>query len=58
MNPLFEQYLICISLNLSETHPSIGGVRVKHTRKLITLKGTIIRFGGIKMLEGEREYQM
>lgn len=45
------------AMECPETHPSIGRVRVEHTGKLITLKGTVIRSGGIKMLEGEREYQ-
>ncbi|EFJ34511.1 hypothetical protein SELMODRAFT_1994, partial [Selaginella moellendorffii] len=31
--------------------------RVKHLGKLVTLKGTIIRSGGVKILEGEREYE-
>eukprot|EP01018_Ginkgo_biloba_P034819 Gb_25669 [translate_table: standard] len=43
------------ALECPETHPSIGRVRVKDIGKLIILKGTVIRSGGIKMLEGERE---
>jgi DNA-directed RNA polymerase subunit RPC12/RpoP len=30
---------------------------VKHRGILLTLKGTVIRSGGVKMIEGEREYQ-
>lgn len=40
-----------------ETFPSIGRVRVKHRGILLTLKGTLIRSGAIKMYEGERMYQ-
>nr|CAB3470016.1 unnamed protein product [Digitaria exilis] len=43
-------------LEFPETSPSIGKVRVKHMLKLITLKGTVIRSGGIKMIEYERMY--
>lgn len=39
-----------------ETFPSIGRVRVKHRGILLTLKGTVIRSGAIKMYEGERKY--
>ncbi|KAF7803755.1 putative DNA helicase MCM9 isoform X1 [Senna tora] len=34
-----------------------GRVRVKHRGILLTLKGTVIRSGAIKMHEGEREYK-
>ncbi|KAG9451419.1 hypothetical protein H6P81_011384 [Aristolochia fimbriata] len=44
-------------LESPETFPSIGRVRVKHRGILLTLKGTVIRSGGIKMIEGEREYE-
>ncbi|XP_058087341.1 probable DNA helicase MCM9 isoform X2 [Magnolia sinica] len=44
-------------LEFPETFPSIGRVRVKHRGILLTLKGTVIRSGAIKMIEGEREYQ-
>ncbi|XP_068637055.1 probable DNA helicase MCM9 isoform X2 [Aristolochia californica] len=44
-------------LESPETFPSIGSVRVKHRGILLTLKGTVIRSGGIKMIEGEREYE-
>ncbi|CAK7341069.1 unnamed protein product [Dovyalis caffra] len=40
-----------------ETFPSIGRVRVKHRGILLTVKGTVIRSGAIKMYEGERMYQ-
>jgi DNA helicase MCM9 len=40
----------------AEASPSIGKVRVNHMRKLITLKGTVIRSGGVKMIEYERDY--
>lgn len=41
----------------TETFPSIGRVRVKHQGILLTLKGTVIRSGAIKMYEGERMYR-
>ncbi|KAI4976178.1 hypothetical protein ZWY2020_049785 [Hordeum vulgare] len=44
-------------LEFPESSPSIGKVRVKHRRILLTLKGTVIRSGGVKMIEGERMYQ-
>ncbi|XP_019080634.1 probable DNA helicase MCM9 isoform X2 [Vitis vinifera] len=44
-------------LEFPETFPSIGRVRVKHHGILLTLKGTVIRSGGIKMIEGERKYE-
>ncbi|XP_043817195.1 probable DNA helicase MCM9 isoform X3 [Manihot esculenta] len=44
-------------LEYPETFPSIGRVRVKHRGILLTLKGTVIRSGTIKMYEGERMYQ-
>lgn len=37
--------------------PSIGRVRVKHRGILLTLKGTVIRSGATKMIEGERMYE-
>lgn len=40
-----------------ETFPSIGRVRVKHREILLTLKGTVIRSGAIKMIEGEKIYE-
>ncbi|CAN6178752.1 unnamed protein product [Urochloa humidicola] len=43
-------------LEFPETSPSIGKVRVKHMMKLITLKGTVVRSGGVKMIEYERDY--
>ncbi|KAF8406052.1 hypothetical protein HHK36_008132 [Tetracentron sinense] len=44
-------------LECQETFPSIGRVRVKHRGILLTVKGTVIRSGSIKMIEGEREYE-
>ncbi|XP_024313395.1 probable DNA helicase MCM9 isoform X3 [Brachypodium distachyon] len=44
-------------LEFPESSPSIGKVRVKHRGTLLTLKGTVIRSGGVKMIEGERKYQ-
>ncbi|EEC80238.1 hypothetical protein OsI_22179 [Oryza sativa Indica Group] len=44
-------------LECPEASPSIGKVRVKHRGTLLTLKGTVIRSGGVKMIEGERKYQ-
>ncbi|XP_043698152.1 probable DNA helicase MCM9 isoform X1 [Telopea speciosissima] len=43
-------------LEFPETFPSIGRVRVKHRGILLTLKGTVIRSGSVKMIEGERKY--
>lgn len=40
-----------------ETFPSIGRIRVKHRGILLTLKGTVIRSGAIKMIEGEKIYE-
>ncbi|XP_073011260.1 probable DNA helicase MCM9 isoform X2 [Typha latifolia] len=44
-------------LEFPETFPSIGRVRMKHRGILLTLKGTVIRSGAVKMIEGERVYQ-
>ncbi|XP_031492201.1 probable DNA helicase MCM9 isoform X5 [Nymphaea colorata] len=44
-------------LECPETFPRIGRLRVKHRGILLTLKGTVIRSGPIKMIEGEREYE-
>uniref|UniRef100_A0A0D9WNB7 Probable DNA helicase MCM9 n=1 Tax=Leersia perrieri TaxID=77586 RepID=A0A0D9WNB7_9ORYZ len=44
-------------LDCPEASPSIGKVRVKHRGTLLTLKGTVIRSGGVKMIEGERKYE-
>lgn len=43
--------------NGAETFPTIGRVRVKHRGILLTLKGTVIRSGAVKMYEGQRTYQ-
>jgi DNA replicative helicase MCM subunit Mcm2 (Cdc46/Mcm family) len=47
---------VCLCVGVVETFPSIGSVRVKHRGILLTLKGTVIRSGAIKMYEGERWY--
>ncbi|KAK1314847.1 Protein PROLIFERA [Acorus calamus] len=44
-------------LEFPETSPRIGRVRVNHRGILLTLKGTVIRSGPIKMIEGERQYE-
>ncbi|CAL5379469.1 unnamed protein product [Camellia sinensis] len=44
-------------LECPETFPSIGRTRVKHHGILLTLKGTVIRSGAIKMFEGERDFE-
>ncbi|CAA2983027.1 probable DNA helicase MCM9 [Olea europaea subsp. europaea] len=44
-------------LECPETFPSIGRVRVKHRGILLTLKGTVIRSGTVKMIEGEKIYE-
>eukprot|EP00268_Persea_americana_P060902 TRINITY_DN7637_c0_g1_i6.p1 TRINITY_DN7637_c0_g1~~TRINITY_DN7637_c0_g1_i6.p1 ORF type:complete len:685 (+),score=114.96 TRINITY_DN7637_c0_g1_i6:59-2056(+) len=60
---LFKEFVhvrinICGSpLEFPETFPRIGRVRVKHRGILLTLKGTVIRSGTVKMIEGEREYE-
>ncbi|XAR53035.1 DNA helicase [Bertholletia excelsa] len=43
-------------LESPETFPSIGRIRVKHRGILLTLRGTVIRSGAIKMMEGERDF--
>ncbi|KAK9163907.1 hypothetical protein Syun_004809 [Stephania yunnanensis] len=62
-NSCFKQF-VHVRINISgsplecpETFPSIGRVRVKHRGILLTLKGTVIRSGPVKMIEGEREYE-
>ncbi|GAA0172536.1 DNA metabolism protein [Lithospermum erythrorhizon] len=44
-------------LECPETFPSIGRLRVKHRGILLTVKGTVIRSGSVKMIEGEKIYQ-
>uniref|UniRef100_A0A804KZZ8 Probable DNA helicase MCM9 n=1 Tax=Musa acuminata subsp. malaccensis TaxID=214687 RepID=A0A804KZZ8_MUSAM len=44
-------------LESPETFPSIGRIRVKHRGILLTLKGTVIRSGAIKMIEWEQLYE-
>ncbi|XWS68265.1 hypothetical protein CRYUN_Cryun04dG0075800 [Craigia yunnanensis] len=52
------RFNVCGSpLECPETFPSIGRVRVKHRGILLTLKGTVIRSGAVKMYEGQRTYQ-
>ena len=41
----------------AETSPSIGRIRVKDVGCLLTLKGTVIRSGAVKILEGEHEFE-
>ncbi|KAK9130119.1 hypothetical protein Sjap_010606 [Stephania japonica] len=62
-NACFKQF-VHVRINISgsplecpETFPSIGRVRVKHRGILLTLKGTVIRSGPVKMIEGERVYE-
>ncbi|KMZ67685.1 putative DNA replication licensing factor [Zostera marina] len=43
-------------LEFPEAFPSIGRLRVKHRGTLLTVKGTVVRSGTVKMIEGEREY--
>lgn len=51
------RFNVCGSpLEFPESFPSIGRVRVKHQKILLTLKGTVIRSGAVKMYEGERTY--
>nr|GMC83524.1 probable DNA helicase MCM9 [Ipomoea batatas] len=45
-------------LECPETFPSIGRVRVKHRGILLTLKGTVIRSGAAKMIEGEKWFKV
>ncbi|KAK3414127.1 hypothetical protein EUGRSUZ_I02634 [Eucalyptus grandis] len=59
-----EKNFIHIRINISgsplecpETFPTIGHVRVKHRGILLTLKGTVIRSGAVKMYEGSRWYK-
>ncbi|KAL4383189.1 hypothetical protein GQ457_15G012020 [Hibiscus cannabinus] len=52
------RFNVCGSpLEFPETFPRIGRVRVKHRGILLTLKGTVIRSGAVKMYEGQRTYQ-
>lgn len=54
---IFFLCLVDVLFVCSETFPSIGRVRVKHRGILLTVKGTVIRSGAIKMMEGERLYE-
>ncbi|XP_038991178.1 probable DNA helicase MCM9 [Hibiscus syriacus] len=52
------RFNVCGSpLEFPETFPRIGRVWVKHRGILLTLKGTVIRSGAVKLYEGERTYQ-
>ncbi|KAJ8754804.1 hypothetical protein K2173_012728 [Erythroxylum novogranatense] len=60
----YEKKFIHIRINVSgsplecpESFPSIGHIRVKHWGILLTLKGTVIRSGAVKMFEGDRMYR-
>ncbi|XP_073311345.1 probable DNA helicase MCM9 isoform X2 [Primulina huaijiensis] len=44
-------------LECPETFPGIGRVRVKHQGILLTLEGTVIRSGAVKMIEGEKIFE-
>ncbi|XP_073141326.1 probable DNA helicase MCM9 isoform X2 [Henckelia pumila] len=44
-------------LECAETFPGIGRVRVKHHGILLTLEGTVIRSGAVKMIEGEKIFE-
>ncbi|GMH13551.1 hypothetical protein Nepgr_015392 [Nepenthes gracilis] len=46
-----------VRINTTETFPRIGRVRVRHRNILLTLKGTVIRSGAVKTIEGERKYE-
>ncbi|XP_047315145.1 probable DNA helicase MCM9 isoform X3 [Impatiens glandulifera] len=43
-------------LECPETCPTIGRIRAKHRGILLTVKGTVVRSGAVKMIEGEREF--
>ncbi|CAM6089884.1 unnamed protein product [Calypogeia fissa] len=46
-----------LPLDHPQMHPSISQVRVKDVGRLLTIHGTVIRSGGIKMLDGEKIYE-
>lgn len=41
----------------NEWNPGIGGVRCRHTGKLMSFTGTVMRSGEIKMLETQKKFQ-
>lgn len=41
----------------NEWHPGIGGIRCRHTGKLMSFVGTVMKSGEIKMLETQKKYQ-
>ncbi|KAL2629347.1 hypothetical protein R1flu_014033 [Riccia fluitans] len=45
------------ALDCPELHPNISQIRVKDLGHLLTIQGTVIRSGAVKMLEGERTYK-
>ncbi|KAL3687364.1 hypothetical protein R1sor_013673 [Riccia sorocarpa] len=45
------------ALDCPELRPSIRQIRVKDIGHLLTIQGTVIRSGAVKMLEGERVYR-
>ncbi|OAE19975.1 hypothetical protein AXG93_1520s1490 [Marchantia polymorpha subsp. ruderalis] len=45
------------ALDCPELHPSISQIRVKDLGHLLTIHGTVIRSGAVKMLQGERTYR-
>lgn len=49
-------WIFCI-VCVAETRPDIGRVRVRDVGRLLTLKGTVIRSGAVKVLEGEQDYE-
>ncbi|MCO5550270.1 hypothetical protein L7F22_003751 [Adiantum nelumboides] len=58
----YQLKLLCMYVStymalLQNVQPSISKIRVKDIGRLITIKGTVIRSGAIKLLEGERLYE-
>eukprot|EP00897_Mesotaenium_endlicherianum_P009117 jgi/Mesen1/8233/ME000443S07381 len=44
-------------LACAELNPTIGKLRVCDERRLLRVRGTVIRAGSAQMLEGERDYE-
>jgi DNA helicase MCM9 len=42
---------------LDSANPGIGGIRIYHTGRLITLAGTVVRTGPIQTMEAVRQYE-
>ena len=40
-----------------ESNPGVGGLKCSHLGQLITLSGTVVRTGSVKMLEAKRLYE-